>query len=82
MDEQQKSQLRNEINAVLNPPKPDEPVPLPAAAPRARMNAETQEKAFQEWQAFIMAKPANTWSAEERNAIRFASARVLKQLGY
>jgi hypothetical protein len=71
-----------EINAFLNPKPTEAQVPLPSAAPRAAMSLEQQETLFSNWQEHILSKSPPTWSAEERNAIRFASSRVLRGLAY
>jgi hypothetical protein len=79
-DEQRKQWAA--INAIINPPKPAEELPLPAATPRAKMDLATQEKAFENWVSHINAKPTQTWTPEETNAVRVASIRALKGMGY
>ncbi len=82
MTDQEKNQLRADVAAFLNPKPADPVVPLPAQANRAAMTPAQQEVAFDNWVTHINSQPTSTWTAEEKNAIRFASARVLKELGY
>ncbi|MBZ5621029.1 MAG: hypothetical protein LAQ69_20225 [Acidobacteriia bacterium] len=70
-----------EINAVLNPPKAAEALPLPSTAPAGLTEAQ-KETLFSNWTSDINSRPASTWTETEKQAIRVASARVLKSLGY
>jgi hypothetical protein len=80
MTTDEKTTLRAEILAVLNPAKAEEDIPLPAGTPRAAMTWDTQERAFSNWQEHILSKPPHTWDTAERNAIRVASTRALRTL--
>ncbi len=75
-----KQELLDGISAVLNPEKAEETIPLPAGTPRAAMSLDAQEKAFANWQEFILAKDPKTWNDAEKNAIRVASTRALRTL--
>ena len=83
MTENEKTQLRADVAAYMQSTQPaPDPVPLPAAANRAALKPAQQEALFDNWVTHINSRPAQTWTAEEKNAIRVASARALKELGY
>jgi hypothetical protein len=75
-----RQELLDGIASVLNPAKAEETIPLPAGTPRAAMTLDAQERAFSNWQDFILSKAPHTWDAAERNAIRVASTRALRTL--
>jgi len=57
-----------------------DPLPLPAAANRAALTPEQQEAVFENWVGYIYSRPTQTWTPEERAAIRTATVRVLRTL--
>jgi hypothetical protein len=75
-------QLRDELTAYnrAEQTKAEDAIPLPAGTPRAAMSLDAQEKAFANWQEFILAKNPKTWDDAEKNAIRVASTRALRTL--
>jgi hypothetical protein len=74
-------QLRTEINQHLRQEQASlDPLPLPAAANRAALTPEQQETAFENWVAYIYARPTQTWTPEEVAAIRAATVRALRTL--
>ena len=75
-------QLRDELTAYnrAEQANAEEAIPLPAGTPRAAMTLDDQERAFSNWQDFIMSKNPKTWDEAERNAIRVASRRALRTL--
>jgi hypothetical protein len=78
MTDEQRAQWQ-EIGNFLNPPKPPDPVPLPSAANRNAMSLDVQEECFQNWVEYLNTKrDHNTWTPEERDAVRFAIKRTLK----
>ena len=83
MTQDEKNQLRADVSAFYQSTQPaPDPLPLPAQANRASLNPAQQETLFDNWVSHINSRPPQTWTPEEKNAIRVASARVLKGLGY
>jgi hypothetical protein len=74
-----RQELVDGIAAVLNPPRAEEPLPLPAAAPSGMTPAQ-QETLFENWVSSINSRRSETWTREEREAIRVACARALRTL--
>ena len=81
MTEDEKTQLRTDVSAYFQPAQPGQELPLPAAAPRATMTPAQIETAFENWTEHINSRPAQTWTPEERAAIRVAATRALRTLG-
>jgi hypothetical protein len=54
---------------------------LPANAP-PNLSAEQQEVLAQNWEDYIMARPSNSWTPEERACIAARTQRVLRKMGY
>jgi hypothetical protein len=79
----ERNQLRSDVSAYFQSQQPaPAPVPLPPAANRAALTPVQQEVLFDDWVSHINSRPTQTWTADEKNAIRVASTRVLKELGF
>jgi hypothetical protein len=72
--------LRDAVNAYLNPKPAEEEWPLPAQANRAAMSPAAQESAFESWVEWINSRPSTTWQPDEIRAVKFAVKRTLRTL--
>ena len=79
MTEETRSQWEA-INNFLNPKPAEAPLPLPPAANRAVMTPAAQETAFENWITHINSRRPETWSKEEKDAVRVACNRALRTL--
>ncbi len=75
-------QLKQAMSDFQQAQRQEDPLPLPPAANRAALSPEQQLELFNEWTSWINSRPQNTWTSEEKNAIRVASVKALKDLGY
>ena len=80
MTDAEKNRLRADVNEYFRQQESAPEVPLPAAANRAALTPAQQETLFQNWVEYILSTPSNTWGPAEKNAVRVASSRALKEL--
>jgi hypothetical protein len=80
MTENEKSQLRADVSAFLNPQPAAQTLPLPPQANRAALTPIQQQELSENWLQYIYARPQNTWDASEKAAVRAACALALKEL--
>ncbi len=77
-------QLRVQAGGVLDQQsQPAGPVfPLPAGVQRTSLNPQQQEALYEAWVSEINSRPSSTYSVEDRQALRFAINRTLRELGH
>jgi hypothetical protein len=81
LDTMTPAELRDGIAQYYRQQHPAPEVPLPPAAPRASMDAQTQERAFDHWVTYILSTPTHTWGPNEKHAVAVAATRALKEAG-
>ncbi len=70
----------NEYARSLQPAFP--PLPLPLGVDRQTLKPEQEAQLSDLWVNSIMERKPETWTPTEREAVRAATKRVLKELGY
>jgi hypothetical protein len=76
-------ELRNALNEYARSLQPAPPaLPLPLGVDREKLKPEQEAQMSDAWVKSIMDRAPETWTPTEREAVRAASNRALKELGY
>ena len=78
IDQMTPAELRNELNEYFQPAQ--RPLPMPAGAPQGLSEAQ-KDNLFNNWTNYINSRDPATWTIEEKQVIRIACLRALKEPG-